>query len=705
MASISGYERNVLVLQVESTAVERKIQTLAAKNVSTIAQAELSQLNKDIEVLKAEGALTKRQIDNLTLQMPSRGDLAKLNNLALKLLLINRDCELHGIGLEKIAEKIGIGSYKSMSDKLDAVARLYSSTSSALATEYAKIRAEVPRPADPLLDTIIATDSQIAANAMTGKVIENARVLQSGGAQPQNVTIQRVGAVTEQHEVWTDAPDTRHFGMDHADWKLPRLAENLDPAKGTQGLEWMTSALKLKTCASVLKNTDPTFCGQKGMLVYLAPKSPEAVIAIEPHDASSPSEIWDFSKPLYGVALCTVHEYLMDQKKFRVTFDFATQIKSSIETELEGKYKTDPRYKIVRDLLDRKFPTSFEKKYYEQVQPTNLELELGGIVEMLKQLPELASDVGCTFIAIRRLQSKVEAYLAKPEVNERGVQRLQTTEWQVDPEDKTHILAARQRTKGATIAAISTALTKTSNIFVGDYAVVGDTIDEKSALAFATGATTKELFFRNIFRNTIQSYTLTQAIEIFEKIVRDPDRARLAKEMKRESKAVAMQTGQMPPGKKASRLPTQANIDLLKKMSAQEIKDVGEKCVTLANELKELKQLAKYSYTEIQLYSSECLICGIGVKQQILDQLKTLGVQHFEDELKVKEAVYQQANQAYQKELQACGGNYKDPALVPFMNALNTAKDTMDEISGIVNTHKIMMHAQVLGIPCYIHKG
>jgi hypothetical protein len=628
----------------------------------------LEQIKLEVERIKSDTSLQNNDRENL---------LGKCHLAAMKLLDLSNKIEKDMIAVESLHRKTSSIPIQDFAGKIKGVAKLFDSPQTF--DNYESLRSAVPTPKDPLFEEIME-DSKLVASAKSGQISEIEKALTTKNATPTHFTIIGESGKAESFKLWSDDQNTKHLAMDHANWKLkPLILDKITTA--STPYEWMNCATKIKTCSSVLQNRDQTFCKNEGVLVYLAPKSYNAFISAGPHDVTSPSEHWKEGDVIYGAALFTVNAYLNDQKKFRLTFDLTTEIKQSLSSSLE-KIKSDPDYDAAKKIIEEKFLTSFEKKYYDAAQPTNLELELDRIIRVLELIPDLES-IGCTSVDVQALKRQVELYLDSAVVVQRGTQRESTTGWELDPTQGDHALAIKPRTKRQHIKNLRKKL-KDKQIYINKFAVAGESVDANQASQFAKNF--KEDFFKNIFRNTLQSHTLDEAIQIFHDFKTNPVFKQILEEVEVASKTQASFLRPDNP------------------LKPSEVREIAQLCEELATEIKEASEFAKSVYNEVQLYSSECEIAGFGVKKSVLEDLKKY---NSIDDLVQEGQQLKSDIDAKGKEIERLKGLSIPPK--DDIVKLTTEKEALEKkeayLGGCHDTYKILVEANKLGLPSYIHYG
>lgn len=657
----------------KTTGLDQKIQVAAGQLRSN--QVEIKQISTQLKnTIEALGA-------QKTLTIGQKGELKKANTIFMQLKDLSGKIERELIHLEKVVNTPHLSTFAA---KISGVQELFLTPESS--TNYAALRASIPRRADPLLGKV-QEDAKVVNLAKNNQPGEISALLTTRGAQADILQLEGPQGKKE-YTIWKDSPTTLHLGMDHANWKLDSLVlKKLETA--ATPYEWMECATKLKTCASVLKNSDTSFCGQQGAIVYISPKTPEAVISSGPHDVLSPSEHWDPGSPIYGAALDTVDGYLNDQKKFRLTFDLAHEIKGQISKLLEQKFVDNPQHAVAKGLLSKVNVTSLHKNYFSEAQATNLEKELKNIQRVLELIPELEIELNISVKDVKSLRSDIKKYLEMDAIVTRGVQRRETTGWEIDAagSEKTHVLGIEHRTKGQHIAQLTKTLLD-RQIYLKQFALPGDSVDANKASEVVKND--KEKYFKNIFRNTIQSTTLAEAVNLFESYAHDPRRLEAAEHV--------TVSGALP-------LAPALHGLFLKPSEARAIFD---SCSQLAKEIRDADKLAKSTYTEIQLYSSDCEIAGFGIKSEMLAMLKTTSFADLQQKHIQKRADRDHLQQAINdKESARVAANnlLPDSQLDDLKKQLGNVKNEIDQLDGLLGSFRILEQASKMGVPVYVHTG
>ncbi|MDP1836009.1 MAG: hypothetical protein Q8K75_08800 [Chlamydiales bacterium] len=476
------------------------------------------------------------------------------------------------------------------------------------------LRSEVPRPPDVLLDQLVDDSTAIVDAVRSGSSDRMEECLTNRGCWKSTVSVtcsSPDGSIENRDfTVWEEPSSRKRLLTDNSAYKLvnvvlPKLSVEKDCTK------WDNLTPFIKTCTSLASNSEATFSGDKGAIVYLGPNSQDAVVTVAPHDVISPTE--SFNPKFTPIARSAVEAYLQDQEKMRLAFDAAASIKLGLLDELNQKKFTVPQEEFAAlnraiQLLSAAQKSPLEKKYYlEEIEETNLETEWKKIKQVLDDFPDLQSRVGVNSENITKLGQQITDYLNREDVQYRGVLRNEVSGWGFEQTgwQASHPLNPALRTIGGRIKDISDKL-KEASLLTEEYMPISENITYHEAVEFAQKS--KDLLLRNIFKNIVANYTMEEATKILQNYKDNPQHQRLIEDAAKGIKVF--------PNSYASAVRSEGTP-----LNHAALKEVISLCNALMTDISEANALAKTAYSEIQVIASQVSITGFGIKEAQLKQV------------------------------------------------------------------------------------
>lgn len=410
-----------------------------------------------------------------------------------------------------------------------------------------------------------------------------------------SIKVYKNGKAEREIPVWEQQdPDQMRMCVDHDTWKVnAALTIKMKSAQAPHA--WTSYTTNVKTCTSVLSSQDATFCGgSRGALVYLAPSSPSALVAAAPCDVDSPSETHPGNTDYFKSARTTTRVYCADQFKCNLAFDLVRHVKSQCIEIL--KTISDPSAKAALYAVQLKADSIFDQTFYTlEDQESNLEKEIDHIIFAMEEYPELEEKIGHSLQEFIELKQKVHDYVNNPKVVKRGVQNKQTTGWQLSSKgDPSHPLLPDMRSSHLRLRKLDEKLAQRTGILIPELTVYpgAEYLDPDKVKEFIDAHS--DQFFRQIHRNTIAGYTVTEAVN--EKVKRQRTALQHLDAIETKVQTV-LSTATSPTTEKR----------------AKELQAVVSKTKTPVEKL----------YTEIQLRSKKLKVSGFGIKKEILAQIES----------------------------------------------------------------------------------
>lgn len=584
------------------------------------------------------------------------------------------------------------------------------------------LRSEVPRPPDALLDQLVDDSTAIVEAVRSGSAERMEECLTSRGCKKSavSVTCSNLDGKIENRgfTVWEEPSSRKRLLTDNSAYKLanvvlPKLSVETDCTK------WENLTPFIKTCTSLASNSEATFSGDKGAIVYLGPNSQEAIVTVAPHDVISPTE--SFNPKFTPIARSAVEAYLQDQEKMRLAFDAAASIKQDLLGELNEKKSGAPQGELAAldraiQLLSAAQKSPLEKKYYlEEIEETNLETEWKKIKQVLDDFPDLQRRVGVNSENITKLGQQITDYLNREDVQYRGVLRNEVSGWGFEQTgwQASHPLNPTLRTIGGRIKEISDKL-KEASLLTEEYMPISEDLTYHEAVEFAQKS--KDLLLRNIFKNIVANYTMEEATKILQDYKDNPHYQRLIENAAEGIKVF--------PNSYASAVRNEGGAPL----DHAALKEVMSLCNALFTDISEANALAKTAYSEIQVIASQVSITGFGIKEAQLKQIADPGFSKILNRYRAAErAIADRApklTQAFEG-IEMAEANLK---AIPEDEGeqrkrqgwtLASAKQHYERLKGqterdkayvaehqdVVLTYELMIKAQQVNLPCFVHFG
>lgn len=477
------------------------------------------------------------------------------------------------------------------------------------------------------------------------------------------------------------------LGTDTGLTKLSRLLEDLQNPLNQNSLRWdKYSAASLKTCTSVLRPNDITYCKNLGVFIYLCTDDPNALLAAAAHDILSPSESLGLKSSKVAVA-----QYAINQEIFK-TLALLTRYFLTLLSPNESK-------EIGKTI------STFDKKYYcssVEAPKLTVQIQLETIQKWLND-----NDIpSCMDISIEDVNSLVRAannFFNHSIFFKNGIQRADTTGWELHEGKTDHILHYLQRLRyGNIYSSIKSA------------GINSEEIDKKKMMDLLNKP---EGLFKNIVTHVNEDYCVKDALLVLEEKIRN-------------------------------------YRDFLDKINDLELVERADGLTMLERRnqlegfLKEEIEYSKGIYTEIQFYSEKLFIKGIGIKKYILDLMKESALslmqpyyikskgplERLEKEVKdlteKKTSLEKQIKEVEKdldapqtldlqeqltevktqiKDLETEQQEQKAKAFADYQQAasdkLQSQPKNFDELKCTILTYEIMKAARARGIPLFVHFG
>ncbi len=549
------------------------------------------------------------------------------------------------------------------------------------------LRDEVPLRQDPLLETLIQREKGIFEAAQKGPQSASQQ-LSSAGFKHEATVSTKKGRVID---LWSDHPVQSRMVMDQGTWKIENLI--LKPLKMHRNPHfWGHYTDNVKTCTSVLTNEESSFLGdEEGALIYLLPTDQKAVVAAAPVDIVSPSETHKGNTQYYDSAKASVRGYCSDQFKYRITFDYILSLKDKAITHLEktkGILRTPAEEKAVTD-LKKPAPSIFDKPFFTtQSLETNLEFEIQEMINALNLVPQLSIEIDCSLSDLVTLKKNLHAYLHKPEVISRAVQRQSTTGWELTVKEEEHALHPNLRSGFHELKPHCDQLAQMGVSVRQDLTqLTPETMNPDQAKEFVRQ--NKDKFHQNISQHAINGGTITEIVAESKKFKED----KLTK-LKTVEDTVAREIAAI----KMTASPTMTQ-DLMKLQGA------------ISHVVLKLVKPIQRIYNEIQVRSKELIFVGIGIKQKMValitaaSFLTKLGeYKNYRTELAQVEADLQAL-----KTTSPAPASSTSPstslAIAQLEIRRQNLKNSMAPMDSVVAVYRLMKKAAKRGFLCFIHKG
>lgn len=543
-----------------------------------------------------------------------------------------------------------------------------------VACDVRALRKYIPRKKDPTLQKIMGERAIVRASKKDPDAL--AKTLHKKKYQSKHVS---VGG--EEFTVYTDSLSRRRLIMDLNTPKVNNFLLTRMPEGGPDVQDdphlWSNCITNVKTCTSILSPREASFCGKDGAIVYLTPTKQHAIINAAPHDMLSPSETHMGDK-MYDSARKAVQGYVQDQEKLRIIFDLISSLKLEAVDHLRKTLAHD-KGKLARtiEMLERDHSPTFEKRFYTlETQQSELEINIDYLIRALIRYPELQRKIGVDVEQLRVLDARLKTYLDHPEIVERATQRRAVTGWEISEHDKDHVLHPTQRSSGKRLEKLAQPL-KAKGLLTS-------TLDGEEELTDVSKFMTqnKEHLFKNILRNSVVNYSLSDA----EKLL---DQYKEAPHVKKVEQELSLLPFKMP--NSFASVASGKAVGISKREAISDLHRTLAESYRLKQEIASVKHSVKNTYSEIQVHSDQMQVVGFGLKKELLDKVLA---PDFIKNFKQLTAELQQTQSELAKE-----------STLKLKKKEASLQKQLDEMAPSIATYRLMCKAKRLNIPCFIHYG
>ncbi|MBS0616078.1 MAG: hypothetical protein JSR58_05955 [Verrucomicrobia bacterium] len=569
-----------------------------------------------------------------------------------------------------------------MSNKIEQVSRFFETFDKP--ANFDQVRNTIPRlKEDPLLTQIVQTENRIITTIKTNGNISETLIQE--GFEKKTVEVIGRKRTRETVDVWEGKDTHKRLCMDNSTAKVNGFISKLkNVTEQDRVISWPTYTLNRKTCTSILKPTDATFCGSKeGALVYLAPAQETAVLSAAPCDVVSPSEINDAKAQKFQSARETTEMYCNDLAKYRLAFDLVEEVKSEAIKILSNVIEVgaDENASLAKSalfMLQQKGPSIFDKNIFTD-KPifSNLELEIDHIIAAIDTYPMLEALFSYKRSDFIRLNESVKKYVRDPKVVNRGVQKIETTGWELthDKKNEDHPLHPKAHVVHRSLELFQNDLSK-HGITIDNLSQHTKAIDEGKQEGLSFIEKKKKTYDQQVYLSSVNGMTVTEAVEM--------------KEKHQQVALTRLNTIEKEIAKKKPSLSQQF----------QQIVDKAESVVQSA------KKPFENLYTEIQVQSDQMQISGFGIKSEVLSQMQThdyeVIVTNYHNAKDVREKIAQ-----LEQDLQ----DIKDlNEFTDFSQTISKAKVTADKVledlrkDSLIANHRLIKKSSKHKLPCFVHK-
>jgi len=512
--------------------------------------------------------------------------------------------------------------------------------------EKKALRREIPRREDPILQELIKE----------GKFIKQCRA--EGSVEDLN------NPITEEYNPMICISGEQKFIIYKMKQEKPRLITD-QPATRARlfiqpGLSSQVSDIKASdllptiksSCSIIHSDEDRTFRESQGIIVYCAPTDEDAMIGSPASfDIISPSEVYMKEAPFYDSARQVVLGYIEDQEKLKLASDFVDGLVARLK-------KVIPSESPVVEQLTALDSSLFEKKYYtEEIVCPRIQRQVDVLLELLREKPEMEKELGVTTLDLTALRETIVKFVQDTNVLNRGLHRQEITGYDLS-KTANHPLHPAERSRNQQIRALHRELVSAGLLkeMIPDE---GETMTKEEMENWLNGS--KDKLFNTIYLRTMSNSTVTEAVSSFKTI--------------------------------------QANEKYMKILEQLEGKEtfhpaLKEQIETLRVKLEEEMLAMKEFYNEVQMYTNQLDVVGIGVKPPALEWIQSPLFKEIQNNWLLLLAL--KDNQKEQEEL----------ILKELNEKLQSSSNlTKKDVENAVVTFDIMVEAQKNNIPLFLHKG